>query len=173
MSKELSALKEEQNKLNHSQANSVNVNALEERIQDRTNRQLSKTLVFNNIPETEQESWEDSEKLVTNAIADVCNIDVADTAEQSERVHRSAPNPRYKGYAHERFFVALYDLKFSEKCKQAFKDRNIAKSDNIYCKQMYGPLTREQMRLAMVERKRFKSNNEITSAYIDFPETNG
>ena len=77
MSKELSALKEEQNKLNHSQANSVNVNALEERIQDRTNVK------------------------------------------------------------------------------------------------MYGPLTREQMRLAMVERKRFKSNNEITSAYIDFPETNG
>ena len=66
-------MKEEHNKLkNHSQDNSVNVKALEERFEDRTNRQLRKTLVFNNIPETEQESLEDTEKLVANAIADVC-----------------------------------------------------------------------------------------------------
>ena len=163
-------MRKEHNKLkNHSQDNSVNVKALEERIEDRTNRQLRKTLVFNNIPETDQESWEDTEKLVANAIADACNIDVADAAEQLERVHRSAPNPRYKGNAPRKIFAALYDWKFSEKCKQAFKDKNIAKSSNIYCEQMYGPLTRERRRLAMMERKCLKSNNEITSAYIDFP----
>ena len=130
LEKELSALREEHNKLkNHSQDNSVNVKALEERIEDRTNRQLRKMLVFNNIPEKEHESWEDTEKLDANATADVCNINVADAAEQLERVHRSAANPRYKGNAPRKIFAALYDWKFSEKCKQAFKDRNISFKD--------------------------------------------
>ena len=38
------------------------------------------------MPETEQESWEDTKKFVANAIADVCNINVAEAAEQLERV---------------------------------------------------------------------------------------
>ena len=171
LEKELSALKEEHNKLkNHCQDNNSHVQLLEERIEDRTNRQLRKTLVFHNIPElSEQESWDQTGKLVAEAIADVCNIKVEEAADNLERVHRSAPNPRYKGKAPRKIYAAIYDWKFSEKCKAAFKDKNIAKTSTIFCEQMYGPLTRERRRLAMLERKRLKANNEITSAYIDFP----
>ena len=170
LEKELAAVKEENTKLKKlSQDNTSHIRQLEEHVEDRTNRQLRKTLVFHNIPEEPQESWAQTEKRVAEVIADVCNIQVAEAAENLERVHRSAPNPRYKGNSPRKIFAALYDWKFSEKCKEAFKEKNIAKTSTIYCEQLYGPLTRERRRLAMEERKRLKTNNEIVSAYVDFP----
>ena len=86
-----------------------------------------------------------------------------------KEVHRSAPNPRCKGNAPRKIFAALHDRKFSEKCKEAFKEKNIAKTSTIYCEQLYGPLTPERRSLAMKEQKRLETNNELVSAYVYFP----
>ena len=170
LEKEIAGLKEENIKLKKNVTNeSSNVKQNENRIEDRTNRQLRKTLVFHNIPELEAETWDQTEKLVAEAIADVCDIDVKEAAENLERVHRSAPNPRYKGTAPRKIFAALYDWKFSERCKSEFKSKNISQSTKIICEQMYGPLTRARRDLAMKERKRLKENNKIISGYVDFP----
>ena len=142
---------------------------LEEHVEDRTNRQLRKTLVFHNIPEIESETWEQTEKLVAEAIANVCDIKIEEARDNLERVHRSAPNPRYKGSAPRKIFAAGYDWKFSEKCKAEFKTQNILQTNKIICEQMYGPLTRARRDLAMKERKLLKTNKKVISAYVDFP----
>ena len=101
LEKEIAGLKEENIKLRKNLTNETNnIKQNENKIEDRTNHQLLKTLVFHNIPELESETWDQTEKLVAEAIADVCNIEVKEAAENLERVHRSAPNPRYKGTAH-------------------------------------------------------------------------
>ena len=138
-------------------------------MEDRTCRQLRKTLVFHNIPESESETWDETERKVAKAIADVCDIPVKEAADNLERVHRSAPNPRYKGNAPRKIFAALYDWKFSERCKSEFKTKNIEQSSKIICEQMYGPITRARRNLAMQERKRMKADGEIVSGYVDFP----
>ena len=68
-----------------------------------------------NIMEMESETWKQTEKLVAEAIANVCDIKVEEAKENLERVHRSAPNPRYKGSAPRKIFAALYDWTFIEK----------------------------------------------------------
>ena len=170
LEKEVAVLKEEIVKLKKNDAEQTgDSKRLEENVEDRTNRQLRKTLVFHNIPEIESETWEQTEKLVAEAIANVCDIKIEEARENLERVHRSAPNPRYKGSAPRKIFAALYDWKFSEKCKAEFKTQNISQSTKIICEQMYGPLTRARRDLAMKERKLLKTNKKVISAYVDFP----
>ena len=170
LEKEVAVLKEEIVKLKKNDAEQTGESKrLEENVEDRTNRQLRKTLVFHNIPEIESETWEQTEKLVAEAIANVCDIKIEEARENLERVHRSAPNPRYKGSAPRKIFAALYDWKFSEKCKAEFKTQNISQSTKIICEQMYGPLTRARRDLAMKERKLLKTNKKVISAYVDFP----
>ena len=69
---------------NHSHDSTNSIKLLEEHAEDRTNRQLRKTLLFHNIPEELQESWAQTEKRVAEAIGDVCNILVAEAAENLE-----------------------------------------------------------------------------------------
>ena len=49
---------------NTANANANAINALEERIEDRTNRQLRKTMVFRGVPEKDNETWDDTKSLL-------------------------------------------------------------------------------------------------------------
>ena len=52
----------------------VDVRAANERIEERTNRQLRKTLVFHGIQsEGESETWEETEKAVRKTISEICD----------------------------------------------------------------------------------------------------
>ena len=122
-----------------------------------------------NVNKQKQETWQETEKLLAEKIAEVCEISVAHATEKLERVHRSAPNPRYKGKAPQPIFAAVYDWKFSEMCKETFKDKNISKTSQYYCEQKYGPMTQQRRNLAMQERKTLKEKKEILSAFVAFP----
>ena len=62
LEKEVAVLKEEIVNLKKNDAEQTGESKrLEENVEDRTNRQLRKTLVFHNIPEIESETWEQTE----------------------------------------------------------------------------------------------------------------
>ena len=66
-----------------------------ERVEERTNRQLRKTLVFRGIPEQEQEkSWKETENILAKRIADTLDIEIEDAATMIDRCHRGG-NPKY------------------------------------------------------------------------------
>lgn len=137
------------------QALEQNLN-LEERIENRTNRQLRKTIVFKGIPESEdsKESWNETEELLSKKIADICNMSLQQASKMIERCHRSNPNPNYKGSAPRPIFAAFYDWKDSEFTKMEFRKNNIDNpSCRIYAEQKFGPKTTSHRNLAMVLRK--------------------
>ena len=62
LEKEVSSLKEENSKLKKQcEENKESIRQSSERLEERTNRQLRKTLVFHNIAEQPNETWEDTE----------------------------------------------------------------------------------------------------------------
>ena len=93
---------------NTANTNANAINALEERIEDRTNRQLRKTMVFRGVPEeNDNETWDDTKSLLAAEIAKVLNYEESEAVEMLERVHRAAPNPHYKGSAPRPIFSAF------------------------------------------------------------------
>ena len=153
--------------------------SLAEEIEERTNRQLRKTLVFRGIPEQSirkdptsddsgmrKENWADTEEVLAKAIADTCdNTTLADARGMIERAHRSSPNPRYTGSGPRPIFVAFYDWKSSEYVKRQFRFN----ATDIRCDNKYGPRTSARRNMAMKERKRLKDNGSILNGYVDFP----
>ena len=93
-------------------ANNTNIIALEERVEERTNRQLRKTLVFRGVPEEKpiaspsagpnqkkaEETWAETTAKLATLINQTCEeVSLDEATYMIERAHRSAPNPRYKG----------------------------------------------------------------------------
>jgi len=151
---------------------------LEEEIEERTNRQLRKTLVFRGIPEQtirrdsssdnagRKENWDDTEELLAQKIAEVCeDTSLSQAREMIERGHRGGPNPNYQGDKPRPIFAAFYDWKQSEFVKKQFRINSTA----YQCGNKYGARTSARRNLAMKERKRLKSNGTIISGYVDFP----
>ena len=181
---EVSVLKGENKRLKEKVNNvSSNQHSLEERIEDRTNRQLRKTLVFRGIPEQpstatdgaetathKTESWQETKDLLADQISEICALPKPDAAAMLERAHRSAPNPRYKGTASRPIYVALFDWNQSQLCIEKFRQHNITnKNSKISCEQKYGPITTQRRNQAMMMRKELKDSGEIVAGYVAFP----
>ena len=131
--KEILSLKQEIDKLKDVPSH---INQLEERIEERTNRQLRKTLVFRGIPEKSDETWEDTRNLLAKSIHETLqknedetsSIDMDDALAMVERAHRSAPNPHYKGDAPRPIFAAMSWWPDCETIIETFRKKNIADS---------------------------------------------
>ena len=146
------------------------INAVEERIEDRTNRQLRRTMVFRGVEEEENETWDDTKSLLAAEIAKVTEgVDEFEAEEMLERVHRAAPNTNYKGSAPRPIFAAFYSWPDTVKVIDNFRSQNIAKQTTVTADYKYGPMTSKRRSLAMLERKKLKDNNEIVSGYVAFP----
>ena len=158
---------------NTANANANAINALEERIEDRTNRQLRKTMVFRGVPEEDDsnETWDDTKSLLAAEIAKVLNTEESEAVEMLERVHRAAPNPHYKGSAPRPIFAAFNYWPDTVEVIDKFRQQNI-NSDNdnkVTADYKYGPLTTKRRSLAMLERKKLKDTNAIVAGYVAFP----
>ena len=69
--------------------------AVEEKLEERTNRQLRKTLVFRGIKqEAAERSWKDCEEVLAKEIASTLEIDCKDARNMIDRCHRGG-NPEY------------------------------------------------------------------------------
>lgn len=192
LEQEVRQLREEKTKLaSDIKAANANIRAVEERVEERTNRQLRKTLVFRGIPEaaavtandsrnsstssadtapTAAESWEASKKKIAEAIANVSDITAESAVEMVERAHRSAPNPRYKGTAPRPIFAAIYKWPDAETIVDAFRKFNIANPESkVSCDYKYGPMTTKRRSMAFLERKKLKETGEIVAGYVAYP----
>ena len=190
LAKENSELKKQLN------TNTKNIKQIEERIEERTNRQLRKTLVFKGIEEklpeppeptdaldpsadttnrsanstSAKETWAETEEILAQHIADICEIEVEEATKMIDRCHLSAPNPNYKGKNPRPIFAAFYCWKESQYVLDEFRKNNIANKDSkVSCENKYGPLTTRRRNLALAERKSLKDKGEIMNGYIAFP----
>jgi len=154
-----------------------------EAIEDRTNRQLRKTLVFKGIPEEKirdesssnpdgspklrAENWSDTAEILAKAMsAAIPNTSVEVARSMVERCHRAAPNAKYKGTGPRQIFASFVDWRDSERTKEAFR-KNTGVS--IYVEQKVGARTTFRRNVALKERKRLMEAHTIMSGYVAFP----
>lgn len=144
--------------------------SLEEQLEDRTNRQLRKTLVISNVPEQDNENWEKTKEILAGTIEraseklkDEEKINKEEALSMLERVHRGREKKGRKGP--RQIFAAINDWRNSEKIKAVFMKARI----NIFCEQKYGPRTNWRRGKALAQRKELKDKGEIVKGYVAFP----
>ena len=139
---------------------------IEERVEERTNRQLRQTLVFRGIPEKGNESWEDTFEIVSRNISKNLGISVSKAEDMLNRVHRgrSADNNKPRP-----IYAALYRWNDCEQISDKFRDLNIRKQSSIRVSYMFGPRTTQRRNMALMERKKLKDSGAIISGYLQYP----
>ena len=149
----------------------IHINTLQQRLESQTNRNSRKSLIIRGIPEgANEESWDDTGKVVCQTLADVLNqagVDWEVISDKIERVHRG--RPLREGKDGPRIVHALfYDWNDSEKLKLDFikLGRN---NQNIYIDQKYGPDTEYRRHKAKEKRKQLLEQGTIAKAYVKFP----
>ena len=165
---------EEENSQLKSMALPKKIKDLEEKVEERTNRQLRETLVFKNVEETNtNESWAETKDLLAHLISDnVDGITYEHAKSQIKRAHRerSRKTDDGKRKGTRRIFAAFHSWDMSEQIKETFRQKCINNRDyNIMAEQKYGPLTTWRRQKALEKRKRLKEEGIISSGFIDFP----
>lgn len=142
-----------------------------EKVEDCKNRQMRKTLIFKGVPELANESWDKTERLLAEKIAEASNnkISKEDALTSIERAHRSgAPNNAKKGKRD--IISAFYDWRDSEDIKSWFSKKNSRDATlKVYCEQKFAPTTTSRRNLALLERKTLKAEKTIAMGFITYP----
>ena len=143
------------------------IDAIEERIEERTNRQLRKTLVFRGIEESDHEkTWEHTDKLLASTIGKQLDISNEDAAAMIDRCHRGGDKRYYQREGKTRpIYAAMIYWKDCEEIIKRFRSG----SSNIFCDYKYGPRTTIRRNIALKRRRELKANGTINKAYIQFP----
>ena len=143
---------------------------LKEELESRTNRQLRRTLIFKNIPETkEDESYSEVKALLTDVITSETDIPREEVFNGIERSHRESKRNRGRE-GKRKIFAAFLNWELPQRIIEQFRKRNIGDNTfQIYVDQMYGPLTTMRRNLAFQKRKALKGNGEITSGFVNYP----
>ena len=166
----LSALSEKQSMrtedvLSHSEVVKRMV-AVEEKLEERTNRQLRKTLVFRGIKqEAAERSWKDCEEVLAKEIASTLEIDCKDARNMIDRCHRGG-NPEYfkKQNKARPIYAALHEWKVCEDIiYQARRKRT------IFVDYKYGPMTTRRRNLALKRRRELLNSGAITQGHVAYP----
>ncbi len=155
------------------------IDSLREAGEERTNRQLRKTIIFRNVEEVgENESYDATKELLAKLISDNCMDVTFDYAyDNIDRAHReSKRNPRHHhGQVPSRqgkrlIFAVFHSWDLCQSIIEDFRRQCIREANfNISAEQMYGPLTIKRRQLAFTKRKELKENGQITSGFVDFP----
>ena len=155
------------------------VDELRELTEERTNRQLRETLIFKNIPEVENEKWEDTKELLAKTISETCEtISYDDAFNGIKRCHREsakkqeqiATNGRPSRAGKRHIYAALFSWELCQEILEAFRKKCVMEHDfKVFAEQMYGPLTTKRRDMAMELRKRLKDGGTISGGYVAFP----
>ena len=143
---------------------------LREELESRTNRQLRRTLIFRNIPETKpDESYAEVKTLLAEIISTHTNITKEEAFAGIERSHREAKRQGVRE-GKRKIFAAFLNWDLPQLIINEFRKKCIGdKSFHIYVDQMYGPLTTQRRNLAFETRKNLKERGVVSSAYVAFP----
>ena len=143
-------------------------NEIEERVEERTNRQMRKTLVFRGIPERAGEkTWQDTDELLAKTLADVCDdINHDEASDLIDRCHRQGDPKYYRDAARTRPVVAaMMNWKDCEHIITAFRSSNTG----IRVDYKYGPRTTRRRNLALQHRMELKRKGELDQGYVKYP----
>ena len=140
---------------------------VEERLEERTNRQLRQTLVFTGIPEEKNESWDDTFDLLARTISKNLGISFNKAGNMLNRVHRGRPTDNLN--KPRPIYAALYRWSDCEDILEEFRSLNISRKSSIRASYKYGPRTTQRRNLALMERKNLKDTGVISSGYLQYP----
>ena len=162
---------EEENKelIIEKDVSALKIHNLKWKLEDRTNRDMRNTLIFKGVPEKKDEStWDKTESVLAGIISKTCDMDIEETIDMFERVHRGRPR-QYNNDKRD-IYVRFKFWKDSEYVKdrflESFRDK---KNNGIFVEQMYGYETTKRREQALMTRKQLKVRKEITSGYLKFP----
>ena len=142
---------------------------VEERLEERTNRQLRQTLVFRGVRETNNESWEDTFDIITKIISKNLGISTRSAESMFNRVHRGKPTRNGDINSPRPIYAAMFKWHDCENIIDEFRGLNISKKSSIRVNYMFGPLTSARRNLALLERKKLKESGVIISGYLSYP----
>ena len=167
----LDQFKDTVNSFNAKQATINHV--LLEKAEDLTNRSLRKTVIIRGIPEERGEvSWDDTRKVVVNALVKYTGRSYDDLNSVFERIHRatkkeSTNNQQNRSTQPRIIHALLRDWNEIEKLSTAL--RKSEEQNGIYIDQQYGPLTTYRRSQALLKRKTMKEANTITGGHVKYP----
>ena len=151
-------------KFQHSSLESFKL--LEEKLEDRTNRQLRQTVVINGLPEKDGEKWSDTRNALAKHISKAYKIEFKKAYALFDRVHREGGDGYEKRKKGKRDIYALCSSWDNSEFLvwNSFKaNKNMPKKDRVFIEYKYGPLTtlrRGQalkLRKELIEKKEFKN----------------
>ena len=144
---------------------------LKDELENRTNRQLRRTLIFKNIPERkDDETYAEVKTLLAEIIDSHTEISKEEALAGIERAHREAKRDGGLRQGKRKIFVAFLNWELPQKILDEFRKKCIAdRAFDIYVEQMYGPLTSLRRNLAFQQRKSLKEQGAITSGFVAFP----
>ena len=161
-----SLLKKQQNQPELSdQATIDRIRATEEMVEERTNRQLRKTLVIRGVPEQQHEKWSDTDSTLSSIIAKTMNIPLQEAESMIDRCHRGG-NPKYykDTNKHRPIYAAMHRWKDCEKfIWEARKKRS------VLVDYKYGPMTTVRRNMALKKRREILDSTLVTKAHVAYP----
>ena len=142
------------------------IRQLEELVEERTNRQLRKTLVIKGISESDQEkTWYDVETRLSHVFSETLDISPEIARGLIDRCHRGGNPQYYKSINKPRpIFAAMHSWKVCEDL--LWKAR---KKKNCYIDYKFGPITTRRRNLALKKRRELLDNGTVTQAHIAYP----
>lgn len=140
------------------------VKAVEELVEERTNRQLRKTLVFRGVPQAEDEkSYEDCEIVLAKTIASTLGVNQKTAQGMIDRCHRGGNPKHYVGKTRP-IFAAMHQWK---RCEEVI--RKAREKKTVFVDYKYGPLTTRRRHLALKKRRELIDSGVLTKAHIAYP----
>ena len=140
--------------------------AVEEKLEERTNRQLRKTLVFRGIKQDAAErSWKDCEEVLAKEIASTLDIDCKHALNMIDRCHRGGNPDYFKRQNKARpIYAALHEWKV---CEDIIYQARRKKT--IFVDYKYGPMTTRRRNLALKRRRELINSGAITQGHVAYP----
>ena len=134
-------------------AMSTKMKELEERLEERTNRQLRKILVFRNVPEVEEDKkWSTTKALLASKISQVLDdVDENEAMQMIDRCHRGGKKPSDGEERPSRPRPIYAAMLYWEDCERLTREAR-SSSVGFYIDYKYGPRTTVRRNEALKKR---------------------
>ena len=145
---------------------------LEEKLEDRTNRQLRQTIIVKGLPEKVNEKWADTRNILAKHVSKFYKMDFKDAYVLFERVHRGGGNgyqDRKKGKRDIYALCRKWDDSEFLVWNSFDANKSKPKKDRVVIEYKYGPLTSQRRGEAMKMRKEILEEKAYKNAYVKFP----
>ena len=105
---------------------------VKEELENRTNRQLRRTLIFKNIPETkDDESYAEVKLLLAETISSHTDITKQEALDGIERAHREAKRNGGTREGKRRIFAAFLNWELPQKILDGFKQKGLSRTGRL------------------------------------------